>query len=255
MSIAMGSGAGIGGTGFVRGIGCVAIYDSAGIEERKRTDRSPSLAGEAEEASSSSSSVGEDSDDAGSGEEDEEEVQGECRGPLHGMQSLEESLPFSRGISSFYNGKSKSFTSLSDAAVSCVSAKDLSKDENAYTRKRRNLLALKTMLGRPHTILKSSAGCINRKLSAPARSASAIAAATGVSPRLGHGADDPHIHHQNILPPRPGKSTAAAAYAASVRSPSSQQFSFPSRSFSLGDLSQIASLSSSVEDDNSEKKS
>ena len=46
-----------------------------------------------------------------------------------------------RGISSFYNGKSKSFTSLEEASSSSSSIKDIAKAENAYTRKRRNLLA------------------------------------------------------------------------------------------------------------------
>lgn len=45
-----------------------------------------------------------------------------------------------RGISKFYTGKSKSFTSLSDAS-SASSVEDLAKPENPYTRKRKNLLA------------------------------------------------------------------------------------------------------------------
>lgn len=45
-----------------------------------------------------------------------------------------------RGISKFYNYKSKSFTSLADASTSS-SIKDIGKADNAYTRKRRNLLA------------------------------------------------------------------------------------------------------------------
>ncbi|XP_060190516.1 uncharacterized protein LOC132619708, partial [Lycium barbarum] len=45
-----------------------------------------------------------------------------------------------RGLSSFYAGKSKSYTSLADAASS-PSLKDMVKPDNAYTRKRKNLLA------------------------------------------------------------------------------------------------------------------
>lgn len=45
-----------------------------------------------------------------------------------------------RGISKFYNYKSKSFTSLADASTSS-SIKDIAKADNAYTRKRRTLLA------------------------------------------------------------------------------------------------------------------
>lgn len=57
---------------------------------------------------------------------------------------------YRRGISSFYNGKSKSFTSLADAWPSTSSSnsssnsiQDIAKPENAYTRKRKNLGAFK----------------------------------------------------------------------------------------------------------------
>ncbi|KAF7811987.1 Damaged dna-binding 2, putative isoform 1 [Senna tora] len=78
------------------------------------------------------------------GDEDcrENEVQSAYNGPLDMMQPLEEVLPFSRGISKFYDGKSKSFTSLADAFAS-TSVKDIAKPQNAFTRKRRNLMALK----------------------------------------------------------------------------------------------------------------
>lgn len=45
-----------------------------------------------------------------------------------------------RGISRFYNGRSKSFATLREASSSS-SIKELAKPENAYIRKRRNLLA------------------------------------------------------------------------------------------------------------------
>lgn len=44
-----------------------------------------------------------------------------------------------KGISMFYDGKSKSFTSLADAASS-PSVKDIAKQEDAYTRRRRNFM-------------------------------------------------------------------------------------------------------------------
>ncbi|CAA6658681.1 unnamed protein product [Spirodela intermedia] len=44
-----------------------------------------------------------------------------------------------RGISRFYNGRSKSLTNLVEISFSS-SARDLAKPENAYTRKRKNLL-------------------------------------------------------------------------------------------------------------------
>lgn len=99
MSLAMEIGAGIGGPGFVRGIACVAIFDSAEIEGRKRMDPSPSpteAAAAAVLSASSSSSIGKDSDEAGSREGEDGgggEVQSAYKGPPVGMESLEESLP------------------------------------------------------------------------------------------------------------------------------------------------------------------
>ncbi|KAH7683716.1 hypothetical protein IHE45_05G201200 [Dioscorea alata] len=91
--------------------------------------------------SSSSSSIGENSDGSGAvgSGSDGEEVESGCGGALEALDALEESLPIRRSISKFYHGKSKSFTTLLDAA-SC-STKDFIKPENAYTRKRKNLLA------------------------------------------------------------------------------------------------------------------
>ncbi|KAL2534351.1 Uncharacterized protein Adt_07702 [Abeliophyllum distichum] len=72
--------------------------------------------------SSSTSSIGKNSDDSdGDGEEVQSEYKG---GPLDGFDALEKVLPIKKGISKFYCGKSKSFTSLSDAS-SCSSVKDI----------------------------------------------------------------------------------------------------------------------------------
>ncbi|XVE70832.1 hypothetical protein DITRI_Ditri10aG0101900 [Diplodiscus trichospermus] len=92
-----------------------------------------------------SSSIGRNSDDVSGrssdgGDCDENEVQSSYKGGLDMMDSLQQVLPMRRGISSFYNGKSKSFTSLADA--SSTSIKEIAKPENAYTRRRRNLLAI-----------------------------------------------------------------------------------------------------------------
>lgn len=46
---------------------------------------------------------------------------------------------FRRGISKFYKGKSKSFTSLPETAS--LPVKELTKPENLYSRRRRNLLS------------------------------------------------------------------------------------------------------------------
>ncbi|PIN23992.1 hypothetical protein CDL12_03295 [Handroanthus impetiginosus] len=95
--------------------------------------------------SEESSSIGKNSDISENSVEKadgDEEVQSSCKGALDGMEALEEVLPIRKGISKFYNGKSKSFASLADASSSSSSSiKDLCKPENAYTKRRRNLLA------------------------------------------------------------------------------------------------------------------
>lgn len=94
-------------------------------------------------SSSSTSSIGRNSDLSGrSSDSEENEVQSSYKGPsLLVMDSLEEALPTRRGISKFYNGKSKSYTSLVEAS-DAASVKDIAKQENVYTRRRRNLLAV-----------------------------------------------------------------------------------------------------------------
>ncbi|XP_068649367.1 protein OXIDATIVE STRESS 3-like [Aristolochia californica] len=52
-------------------------------------------------------------------------------GPLNEMSTFMEQLPFKRGLSKFFNGKSQSFTSLSN--VRCL--EDLAKPENPYKKK------------------------------------------------------------------------------------------------------------------------
>ncbi|KAK9106437.1 hypothetical protein Syun_022448 [Stephania yunnanensis] len=52
-------------------------------------------------------------------------------GPLDEMSSLMHQLPFKRGLSKFYPGKSQSFTSLSNVR----SLEDLAKPENPYNKR------------------------------------------------------------------------------------------------------------------------
>ncbi|XP_016450960.1 uncharacterized protein LOC107775721 [Nicotiana tabacum] len=52
-------------------------------------------------------------------------------GALQNMSSLLQKLPFKRGLSKHYNGKSQSFTSLSNVS----SLEDLAKPENPYNKK------------------------------------------------------------------------------------------------------------------------
>ncbi|CAH8362342.1 unnamed protein product [Eruca vesicaria subsp. sativa] len=96
-----------------------------------------------ESFSSTSSSIGRNSDDEEEFHGEENEAESTYKGPLDLMESLEDVLPVRKGISSYYNGKSKSFSNLAVAAstlTSPSSMKDLAKPENPYTRRRRNLL-------------------------------------------------------------------------------------------------------------------
>ncbi|OVA08347.1 hypothetical protein BVC80_209g72 [Macleaya cordata] len=152
------------GSGFIRGLSCKSNFEST--TETGRSSMSGILPGDLRlplnnpaimaveepkdlDDSCSSSSIGRNSDSSGrsveSDGEDETEVQSSYKGPLDTMDALEEVLPIRRGISKFYCGKSKSFTSLSDASASS-SVKDLAKPDNAYTRKRKNLLACSNII-------------------------------------------------------------------------------------------------------------
>ncbi|XP_050369576.1 protein OXIDATIVE STRESS 3 LIKE 1-like [Argentina anserina] len=118
---------------FIPGMPCMSIYDTKGY------DRDLRLELEEDSSSSRSSSVGNNSDESnGSSDGEEAEVQSSFKGPLDTMDQLEEVLPVKRGISKFYNGKSKSFTSLADAS-SVSTVKELAKPVNPYNKKRKNL--------------------------------------------------------------------------------------------------------------------
>ncbi|KAH0460268.1 hypothetical protein IEQ34_010931 [Dendrobium chrysotoxum] len=243
MSIALEIGGGIGGAGFICGIGCVPIYDLPEME------KDPPLPPESPSSSSfSSSSIGEESDGVCRELEDDEgagmgEVQSAYKGLLQGMESMEESLPIRRGISNFYAGKSKSFTSLSDAISSCASAKDLAKADNAYSRRRRTLLASKIFWEKPHSnLLRSPSGGIAKRPAALKRSPLALAVAMSGSPRTSDISEYQGDNHQFLTPP--AKSTTVVEDP--VNSSSSQLCSFPMRSFSLGDLPVLKNSGSSV---------
>ncbi|CAI9096708.1 OLC1v1032910C1 [Oldenlandia corymbosa var. corymbosa] len=136
-------------------------------------------------SSSSTSSIGKDSDinsgclsrgnnDCG----DADEVQSSYKGPLDAMEGLEEVLPMRRGISNFYNGKSKSFACLTDASPNISSIKELAKPENAYIRRRRNLLASSNLVWdskNKNSLLKSNSAGISKRVTNTNRSTLALA--------------------------------------------------------------------------------
>ncbi|XP_052168752.1 protein OXIDATIVE STRESS 3 LIKE 6-like [Oryza glaberrima] len=94
--------------------------------------------------SPASSSIGENSGEEEGGD-DEEEVESKLKAEdeqvgLGCLDALEESLPIKRGLSNFYAGKSKSFTSLAEATASpAAAANELAKPENPFNKRRRIL--------------------------------------------------------------------------------------------------------------------
>lgn len=84
----------------------------------------------------------------------------------------------SRGISKFYEGKSKSFTSLADCSSS-PSMKDLTKPDNAYARKRRNVMAFNHIWNknRSFSLKGNNGGISKRPLLSSSRSTLALAVA------------------------------------------------------------------------------
>lgn len=156
----------------------VVVVAATGKEEISREEKKVNTYGST--SSSTTSSIGKNSDLSSgeksvenSGDSTDHEVQSPYKGPLNAMEALEEVLPIRRGISRFYNGKSKSFASLADAS-STTSMKELAKPENAYMRRRRNLLASSSCLGweknrsssssSSSSFLKSNGGGVSKKV-------------------------------------------------------------------------------------------
>ncbi|XP_074365010.1 protein OXIDATIVE STRESS 3 LIKE 2-like isoform X2 [Apium graveolens] len=95
-------------------------------------------------SSSSESSIGKNSDGGLENVNDEEEVQSGFNqgkdGGFDCLQALDKALPI-KGLSKFYQGKSKSYPRLAEAYVTS-SIKDIEKPENMYSRKRKFLLTM-----------------------------------------------------------------------------------------------------------------
>lgn len=152
---------------------------------------------------------------------------------------------FRRGISKFYNGKSKSFTSLGDAA-STSSIKDITKPENAYTRKRRNLMAFnhvwdsknRSFSGFP---LRSNGGGISKRPISSSRSTLALAVAMSSSESSSSTSDESCSRSPPPLPPLHPQARGGKV------SPSSPRQTFcASRSLPLVDVQRWAANSSAT---------
>lgn len=185
---------------------------------------------------SSSSSIGKNSDDESSGGRggDEEEVQSEYKaGPLDSLDALEEVLPVKKSISKFYCGKSKSFTSLSDA-VSISTIQDITKPENEYTRKRKNLLAFNSYLDKNRHILRPGVSGMSKR---PTNSRSMLVLAASGNNSQTNSGDTSNSNSSppgSSLPPLPPHARRATQRELSL-SPPEEKYS-PWRSFSLCDL-------------------
>ncbi|CAK7352760.1 unnamed protein product [Dovyalis caffra] len=235
-------------TGFTRGrTGCVAsssVFESP-VERREQMAKecSPSSS-----TTSSTSSIGKNSDLSEGGEDglEENEVQSAYKGTLDSMEALEEVLPIRKGISKFYDGKSKSFTSLSEASSS-PSIKDIAKPENMYTRKQRNLLAFSHAWEKNRSFPCRS-GIAKRPISS-SKSTLALGVAMSSSESISSTSEDSNSTSASKspphLPPLHPKSRASHNNLASLPSPR-QSFS-PWRSFSLADLQQCAMVNSYCE--------
>lgn len=108
-----------------------------------------------------------------------------------------------RGISKFYNGKSMSFTSLADAASS-PSLKDIVKPENAYTRRRRNLMAFSHGWDKNRSFpLRSNGGGISKRSISLSRSSLALAVAATNSDSSSSITSEDSASSSNSLSPSP----------------------------------------------------
>nr|AGV54854.1 hypothetical protein [Phaseolus vulgaris] len=185
--------------------------------------------------SSSDSSIGRNSisSDDSSDHEDaaEVEVQSSFKGPLDTINDLEEDLPVKKGISKFYSGKSKSFTSLADAAAAS-SMEEIVKPEDPYAKKRKNLIARNASIERSRSCA-SNIGGISKRPSNIGRRTSCLNLDSS-----GEGTSSSSISPPFPLPPLHPR----ANNRSSLPQPSSATRSSPWRSYSWSDLNAIAEL-------------
>lgn len=237
--------------GFDHTMSFKAIYDSpdSGRFPSDQRLNSPAIAATNEADSCSSSSIGKNSDVSGGGSSDGEddsgdgEVQSSFKGPLDCLDALEEVLPIKRGISSYYSGKSKSFTSLADVS-SCSSIKDIVKKEDAYTRKRKNLLAHSNYFDKSRNHNLENSNGISKRFANSSRSSLALSAMVSSSESnnssecLGSNSSSP----SPCLPPLPpnGRRSKSPNNGSRLSPPTPERKFSPWRSFSLSDLQNAA---------------
>lgn len=219
---------------FIHRMSCISVFPSS--EENRLTRRLP-VERDEDSDSCSSSSIGRNSDssDGSSDCEDsaESEVQSSFKGPIDRFGDLEEMLPIRRGMSKFYNGKSKSFTSLADIA-SASSVKDFAKPETRYTRKRKILLAHSTFLDKNRKYPPKDAGSeISKRLANSNRST--VTSETTISSirRNCNSEENNSLSARCTLPPLHPHHKVTSSMLSPLQKP-------PCRSFSLPDLQCVA---------------
>ncbi|KAL0330633.1 UNVERIFIED_CONTAM: hypothetical protein Sangu_1608800 [Sesamum angustifolium] len=196
------------------------VHGEGGVNGLVKNSRTTTIS-----CSDESSSIGKNSDLSESSLErsgDGEEVQSSYKGPLDAMETLEQGLPIR-----FYNGKSKSFASLADAS-SLSSIKDLAKPENAYMKKRRNMLAWDKTRSSP---LRGNGGGISKRIISSGKTTLALAVAMSNSE----------------CEKQAGECNSAGSLPVPV--PSSRKDFSSWRSFSLADLQQCVSVAISNSND------
>ncbi|KAE8675069.1 hypothetical protein F3Y22_tig00111701pilonHSYRG00073 [Hibiscus syriacus] len=213
-------------SGFSRVMKCACDASRFELPPSATEEEEEDWRGSGSSSATTSSSIGRNSDDDDVSCE-ENEVQSSYEGPLDMMNSIEQVLGMRRSISSFYNGKSRSYTSLAEAtAVSSI--KDIAKPENAYTRRRRNLLAINHIWDK----------CRNKRLIRPissSKSTLALAVAMGSSETgsfSSTGEDSPSISSPRLPPLHPQTRTVSPSSSPQL---SGRNFS-NWRSFSLADV-------------------
>ncbi|CAF2367170.1 uncharacterized protein LOC103851410 [Brassica rapa] len=204
-------------------------------------------------SSAASSSIGKNSDDEEDfhgGEGEENEAESTYKGPLALMESLEEVLPVRKGISSFYNGKSKSFTNLAAEAASALtsssSMKDLvAKPENPYSRRRRNLLC--HQIWENNNKKTTPRGGISKKhVMSSSRSALTLAMAVAAGEGSSSGGDSSQgsspspprqRHHQTMMMMLPPLYPRSQGSVGNLKSSQSSLEFCALRSYSVADIS------------------
>lgn len=141
---------------------------------------------------------------------------------------------------------------LTEAPSSSTSAKDLAKPENAYTRKRKNLLAFSIMCNKPqYEESMGTEGSVAKRAASSSRSTFSPLARSSSGMSSSYSSEEEHEPNPRQLPPRHPNGRASATtttttFASPIASSPSETPSFPSRSFSLNDLRGVVSSSSSI---------